>query len=923
MRVPSVVAILAALCALGALTRAQEAAPTLSSQLAQAREAWLFADDAECEARVDALAADGQVGGDLARWHGGMAAAMKLKRGETAGAMVTLRRVLAKARDARAYFRATRLLLAMDGIDAACQLVTEGVRLHPESRALARLESEILWLQGKTDKALEAWYEMAATASSPRYPYDTSNVADWRQVLPWPESGEKAREPNAAAPRRDEAQPQGKEEPFCSLCVSPVWYETDLPALERCIMELARDEKSAKAALNDLDTLLARAQAAERALDKAKTDEERAAAGGAMRRTRMAALTQVRIAALFELGQGKAAQAEALARRGLSLWRADIGLLDVLVQALAAQGKAEEARLGPLSELQRLAQLAITSQTFSPRYEAAVYDRIFEAARVLHKANAQAAMAQFEALRVAFADPQEGTSVEPGNLGLWLLGKGERALARHYLELAAKAHKSDDAGATGGAWHLALLGLDLEGWKAAEPAGGAADWLGLAQRAGHLRALGLNLGAFMQGMGNPGIYYDYRVTGLASFARVTPATEAVLTELLNELPALIAARVKPEELDAVLDANSAETKQFQTLLTQFGALIDECLANRQNWEAREQAGQRALGVLCAYEARAVLILARFLQAPPKNLKDLSGWLARYHGLLDPGRTFRGLPQTAAQTQRAEERQKRGIPEIAHGALLVEAALALARNGQFESAGDLLQLNDRPWLDGIAPGRQAFLASLFYRKAGKADKELKAKLEASPLNDEQAYALLLPQFTQARKEILEFGGAPDVLEFVALRCVPWLGGANISRLVAQCPELAKANPNIWLRNSPQDGASYLFQGTFEQSSLASLYNNWPKVLMTGDLQKTVWRLAMWCVISDFPIQRSWGDVQFAATEDTLGCWRLLARTLERIGGDSKAAAERLWRLEQRCGGREVEVVEDESGPDYYPVDEEEE
>jgi len=911
---------LLATLALGALARAEETGPTLSAEIAQARDAWLFADDAHAETRLAALGNDERMRGELGRWLAGMNAALKLKRGDVRGARAVIEATLQIARDARVYFRAARLLLVFNQGTLALELTRQGRAKHPDSRALARLEADLLWVNGDHDAALAAYCVLVASVTSARYPYEGATVLYWEQVEPWPESGETKAAPVPAEEdgwRRSRARPQGKDEPPCSLCLSPVWYVTDLPGLERTLLECARNEKRAAQAQTRVDALLAEVASALEAVDRSRGGvDERTVLERALRLARARALAEVRIATLFELSKGRGAQAEALARKGLAASRTDVGLLDVLAQALAMQGKAEEARRFPLEDLNRNAQLVLGADPAGVLGAKSRYERVFEGARVLFKANPQAGKAQFEAMRAAFGQGEQTTIVEPGNLGLWLLHKGELELARKYLEDASQLHKSDETMSAAPAWELPLLAMQIEELTTAKnpPAEGPNPWLSLAQRAGLVRGHALDLNAYISGLGNPGMYFGYRNQGLPEFARASKRGQEFLPVLLHGLPATLAARCTPEELDAALSESSAESKQLRTTLDQFATLIDECLANRQNWEVREKAGQRAVPVLCAYEARALLIQARFAQMPPKTLADLTAWLTKHQPILDPRRTFKSVPMTEAEVRESDLRQKRNIPEIFHAGLLVDCALALARNGAFETAGDLLLLNPRPWLDGASASRRMMLASLFFKKAGKPQQELKARMALAALGVHQFGPQSMLEFARARAEILEFGQRSDLLDYIALYYAPSLRGPAIDQFIADCPELKDADTSIWLRRTPQDGAALLFAGSLGSGSLQGIYDNWPKILMAGDATGTPWRLALWCLVSDLALGRRWDDYGMASTSDCLACWRMIARTLSAGGEADKKSAEQLTRLEQRCAGDAQESAEDEGYPE---------
>ena len=205
-----------------------------------------------------------------------------------------------------------------------------------------------------------------------------------------------------------------------------------------------------------------------------------------------------------------------------------------------------------------------------------------------------------------------------------------------------------------------------------------------------------------------------------------------------------------------------------------------------------------------------------------------------------------------------------------------------------------------------------LAALFFKKAGKTQQELKARMARASLGNEQPGVLSKADFNRERAEILEFGQRSDLIEFISLRYVPALRGNAIDEFIALCPELKEADSTLWFRNTPQDGAALLYANSFANGSLSAIYENWPKILMTGEPMGTPWRLAIWCLVSDFMIGRVWDDYGMASTDDCLKIWRMLARALALGGDSSKSAAEQLSRLEQRCGGNAQESIE---GGDY--------
>ena len=145
-------------------------------------------------------------------------------------------------------------------------------------------------------------------------------------------------------------------------------------------------------------------------------------------------------------------------------------------------------------------------------------------------------------------------------------------------------------------------------------------------------------------------------------------------------------------------------------------------------------------------------------------------------------------------------------------------------------------------------------------------------------------------------------------------MPALRGDAIDEFIAACPELKEVDSTLWFRNTPQDGAAFLFSNSVENGSVSVILENWPKILMTGDPQGTIWRMAIWCLVSDFTLGRRWDDSGMSSSADCIACWHMLAQVHAIIGGPNKAAAERLTQLEKRCS-----ASAQESGELIYPED----
>ena len=915
---PRLFCLIACLLVLGALRTqpvAQEARPTLSVDLQQMRDAWIGSDDVEAEARAKALNGDSRLSGELPRWYAGFEAALKLKRGDAAGALEALRKPLTTVRDARGYIRSTRLLLAFGRLAEALILVREGKTRHADSSSLLRLEADLLWLSNEPELAMAAYADLAAASTAARYPYELSTVRSWAQVEPWPECGESKSLPSALddewrGRRRGGDLPQGKIEPFNSLCTSPVWFETDMPGLERCIMECSIDVKRAEAAAGRVAQRLADFVLARDAVDASTGTEDRVKRTQNLRRFQLLAFADLRIAALHQFNQKNPSEAEQILGKGLAYVPTDVAMLDLLVQVQAAQGKAEEARQA-LSELNRSAGLKLGNW---PHELAGLgmqaFDRVFDAARALAKVNEVSGKAQLEALRTTMGNGDESPMIEPGNLGLWLQIKGEPILAKHYLAEAARAHPLDAGLNDSAAWEMGLLTLILAELQGNPPAPEAANpWIELAPRVGALQAQALDLPVFIQRLGHTGLYSNPREDALYQGAKLAPANFEALPALLFDMPARFAASLKPAELDAMLAADSPQSKQLQTALEQFAALLEQ--AKGDDWDVREKATQRVYTVTCALQTRALLIRAKLAQQPPASLAELSTWLEKQQVLLDLRRVVKSVPMSEADVRLTQKRAALRIPEIHHSALLLDCALILARKGAYADAANLLLLNPAPILCDDSHARRMTLAALFFRKAGKPDLEFQARLSA--LEVRRVHNLWLLEFTRARLEILEFGQSADVVDYIENQYVPRLRGASIARLISAAPELKTADSSLWLRNAPADGSLILFGSSLQRGNVANIVDNWPKVLATNDPMGVAWRLAAWCLISDLPSVQRWDAPGLADTQECLNYWQLLAQAHAGSGRkEDKAAGEKLALLVKRCGGS----IDSESIEEYY-------
>ena len=450
----------------------------LAFELNEVRKAWLYGDNATAQARLDSLKGDDRLRGLLPRWYAFLGATLALQRGETDAALEAFEPVLQKAVNASDTVRAARLLIAHGEYRAAAKLVRQGRVRGPNSMALHRFEAGLMWLQDDHEGALESYVEAIIASEVVHHPYASSSGPNWDSVKPWdwvePEllaqQGKSETEVNAARARAARFQP----EPFAGPCTSPVWYTTDLPGLERCVIEAAGMASVVESLRGPLDAQIERARKAQRTADASRgSREEREKLDKATRRQRWRALLPLRVVALADFLAGRTTEAETLTARGLSLWQEDVGLIDLQARILGRLGKAEEARRGPLSRLHGsyglvLSQWGLLSNSFAQER----LDRVFEPARVLYQINEQGGLAQLEEARRSFGDPDDDLMVLQSVLGIWLYGKGETVLALKYLKEASGVDGHDASKGLQGMPAFAefvLTGLLLE--EADKPAG--------------------------------------------------------------------------------------------------------------------------------------------------------------------------------------------------------------------------------------------------------------------------------------------------------------------------------------------------------------------------------------------------------------------------------------------------------------------
>ncbi|MCC7509059.1 MAG: hypothetical protein IT464_06765 [Planctomycetes bacterium] len=924
------------LCASSPSHRAEDGETPLAYELTRLRQAWLLGDDSAAAARLDALRNDNRLSGELPRWAAYLRAWLALEQRDTQTALDVLETPLKAASDAREYVRAVRLLLLFGDEQSALALVRQGIARAPGSVALRRLEAGLLWLSGAHAEALDAYSHMVTRDARPNYPY----VAPWRGR--WQDAPPFA----TGQPPADAAQP-AKVEPFADLFAPLHWYNTDLPGLDRCISEMAMDAKHVAAMTVDLATLAQAARSARERINNLRTGDaaEREQLEKAARAAEFKAACAARVVVRSHLAAARSEQAEKIARSALEVAPDDVALLDLHVQALAQQGRAEESRSGPMARLRSLANLWVYTTMVTqlgPQNEAP--DRVFAGALALYRINPEAGRKQFQELMTVFGAPDRATPVRPAALGLWLYAKNEPELARVYLQEASRvegflsgrpmrpevqpaelalielgegkddASEPDDPREGGG--KPAVPEEGGEGVDVGRLDQNAHPLLRAAPRAGALSASLMDARGVVYRLSGAqiwGSYYGARP--LWTSQRAIPNGERTLQNALYELPARIAAEVPAAELDAALAPGSALSQSLSQNLESFGESLMR-LKGAQDLQTRNSVTQKAQPVLGLLEARAILLRARLQRDKPADLKALADWLKQHQSTIDLRKAARATSEEAYVLM-DRERKQAAIPEVVHSGILLDAAVLLANAGLYAEAARLVWYNrDVPQgIQALEP--LATLAAIFATR-GK-DEMLAARLKllaASGLVQQQQVSQadkhpLVLELPYTLKLLRAHGSAADLLAYLELHVIPD-ADSEVMRWVANlCPELKDAPESLLLRNASEVSTFGIFEATINYASCAYVRDSWFKMLQVDGENTTTRRFAAWTLVSDLGVSRTSGrPAGLADAADVVMGWVMLLQLHEHDGQKSPAArahAARLRRLLLRCASPTEELV----------------
>ncbi len=919
-------ALSALLCLARTPARAQESG--LALELSMLRQSWLHDDDATAIARLDTLRQDNRLSGQLPRWLAAMRAALALNAGDTDTAGEVLQPLLEQTQDAREHARAIRLALAFGHTGLALEFARHGRARAPQSTVLATLEAELMLLHGDVDGALAAWRAQAGADPRPAYPHVPASGSGWANVRPWNVAQDAVR---PAPPADDERRvrrgeppaPGYSPEPFVSLFMPVHWYSSVQPGLDRCLHELAANPAAVQTREAALEALCEAAQQAQKRFENFRGElAERNKLAVAAAEARFDAVCAVRIVAQHQLSMAQSEKAEATAQRVLAFDPDNIACNDLLAQAYAGQGKAEEARVGPLGRLKASAGLSVSmARIYTPGPYSQAADRVFAPALALFRVNGQSGRDQFKKLRASFGDANNENGIPAEALGLWLFLKGEKSLARELLREASNVSGVDGGKTLTRETIITEFALAQLGEPSADelapgdsiPDGDLALPIRNARRVGQLISACADTTSRVEALSGVSIWGSSPGTHFLMLgADAMPQGRAKLAALLHDTAGNLASTATKEELAKALDPTHTEAR---SLLDSFKGLADnlESLRGNDNWRTRQAVGQQAGPVFGKLEARALLLRAKLAQDAPADLKSLATWLAANQGSIDA----RALLRTPADDLYARERTARteaAVPEVVHADLLLDAALLLARKGHFADAARLLWLNRNASFGASTASLRHFMGSLFARKAGNSLLEGRFRL-LSTLNANESYNttmdLALCELPAARKRILEFFGEAEVREYVQLHLIVSADTAATQRIYEAVPEMKTAPRSLLLRNTVQVGTDGIFESIASGGTGYALERAWAKVLITSETPRTPARLLFFVLASDFNVSaNSRYHTGLAESADVVHLWRMLLGWHKCQPNDARqvAAAAKLSALLERIGQPAGEMAE---------------
>jgi hypothetical protein len=399
-------------------------------------------------------------------------------------------------------------------------------------------------------------------------------------------------------------------------------------------------------------------------------------------------------------------------------------------------------------------------------------------------------------------------------------------------------------------------------------------------------------------------------------ARALPDGEKQLRELLYGWHVKLATELTPQQLDAALSPDHASSKALAEALKGFAEGLQQAKGG-SNWRVMQTLRERAGFVMGMVEARAMLLRARLRREPPADMAALAVWVKQHAGLIDLRAQFKAAGNEITG-RLAEERAAARVPEVPHSGLLLDAARALARNGDHVGAARLIWLNRDVALGVDTQSRRLFLAALLARKAGDPLLEAQCRMAALQTGDGRRDntdpVLQVLEIPQLRAEIEEFGLKGDLEAYFETCIVPWADAATLTGALAVAPELKSARVTMLMRNSLRGGMDGIFRASIAEGSVNVIDQNWPKLIAPRESYQRCRRLALWVLCADLPFARGRAaTIGMNSTTEMLRGWAMLQQLAEtRAATDpaAKAESERLRLLLGRCSTPAEEVEYDD-------------
>ncbi|MDC1142474.1 hypothetical protein OAU50_05240 [Planctomycetota bacterium] len=845
------------LCIVGALlattptVHTQKSTPkrSVSSaiELRQFRDAWLFGDNKSVEARLGSLNHDDRILGELPRWVALLRAGHALRMGKFELADTVVAELLENAKGPRPFIQAMRLFLLHEDIPRALNVATRACAEAPDVATLKALKADMTLLNGDAMAALGLYTELLASLKDAAAPYTPGRYNHWDDTHNFKTHG------GSATP------------PDISLFVSLSWYDTKFPGLEHCLNAIAQDKDLAAAmrvSVPGARQAYGDAQDAIYAYRGSDT-EARADLETNARTKKWELLLAVRIAALAAMENQQSQKALDFMKQAEDAGVDDIAYQDLLAQVLGELGMAEEARTGPLARLRQRANLGQRSfgSPISTGDQTGA-DRVFTPALNLYRANPESGKQQFEELRMTFGYNPENP-VPPSFIGMWLAGKGELELARHYLE-----EGSNLAGYLGGKqlygnmaateFLLWSLGSAKKGTPedAAEdePARDYTELLNETGRAGAVLASLADTESLLTTLAGIDIWGGGAgMNALTVPLPAIPEGRRAIDRLLFNYPTELAKRLTKEELETLLDAKHPSSVAFALSVETLSKSIEKARSN-DDWRSRDALSDAAGPFFGKVEARTLLIRSLLVSTEIKDLPALKKWCETWLASVDL-RTLWSVTPDDALVKARQQREKAGVPEISHSGLLIDAANKFADAGDYATAANLLWHNRDCYLGTDSNLRMMALAAAHAENAKLKTLAVRCRLFSFDVprirRAYEEHTQLLLELPNTREHLERHGRVNDVIALIEAH-YSTSSAPDLQAIYKIAPEFAAAPKSARLTDTNRENLAELWQKFIPYESNSDFLDSWGALASASTANTTCDRLLDHCVASDFPL-----------------------------------------------------------------------